>query len=630
MSGCSLLEKKKDEGASADDSAIVSGETPAKGGEGKTDKTDKHDVFSLTVVSDDKVIRDYLTNNLELQRYRHLDDLDEAELSRLMAAAEPNARNLLATLGYFTPTLTLVRSETPDSPKAPRELVITIDPGPKTLVSNVDVQFAGAIANSDVAADQRRGIVSGWSLPPGQPFSQPKWDGAKNGGLRALVAKRYPTGNIKTSRAEIDADDHHAKLSVIYDSGPGYRFGPLQVRGASRYDPDAARRIARVPVGTEYDQQKLLDAQQRLASSGYYDSVFLTLNTDGTDAQAVPVIAQVTEAQLQKLVLGFGFTTDKGPRISVDHTHNKLPLLGWRAVTKVSIDKKDKTLSSEITGLPDENYWRYFGSALIKREQLGVYDTDSSRLRYGRNKTDGHIDRSYFLQYDYAVNRVRARDKDNEDRIDALPKPASTISANWGWTGRYFDRLTAPQSGYGLGIELGAGYTLLGERSPYLRTQLRGLGLVPLFQVKGDNDVRTRSSRLQLRAEFGAVVAKDSARIPATQLFLTGGDTTVRGYNFREIGAVNVNGDTVPGRYLASGGLEWQHPIVYNGKLTDFESVVFVDAGAVADKPSQFKLKIGTGAGVRWDSPVGLVQADLGYGLATRKLRLHLRLGFSF
>ena len=33
---------------------------------------------------------------------------------------------------------------------------------------------------------------------------------------------------------------------------------------------------------------------------------------------------------------------------------------------------------------------------------------------------------------------------------------------------------------------------------------------------------------------------------------------------------------------------------------------------------------------VRWLSPVGPVQADVAYGVDTKKYRLHLRLGFSF
>jgi translocation and assembly module TamA len=321
-----------------------------------------------------------------------------------MVAAEANARDLLGTLGYFTPTLTLELHETPASTKAPREVTVTVEPGVQTRVAAFQIDFGGAIANETpddpVARAQREAIRSAWGLRNGERFTQQAWDNAKAGGLRNLTAKRYATAGITRSQAEIDADRSEARLGVTYDSGPAYRFGALDVRGTQRYSADGARRIARIPTGTDYDQQKLLDAQQRLASSGYYDSVFLTLDTDGTDPASAPVIAQVREAPYQKVVTGVGFTTDSGPRLSLDHIHNQMPLLGWRAVSKLSIDRETQSLGTDWNAIPDDHGWRWFGSGLLKREITGSYDVNSGRVRGGRGKTGDRIDRSYGLQYD--------------------------------------------------------------------------------------------------------------------------------------------------------------------------------------------------------------------------------------
>ena len=67
-----------------------------------------------------------------------------------------------------------------------------------------------------------------------------------------------------------------------------------------------------------------------------------------------------------------------------------------------------------------------------------------------------------------------------------------------------------------------------------------------------------------------------------------------------------------------------------NDKVTDWESTVFIDAGAVADKPAALRSKVGVGVGARWKSPVGPLQIDVAYGVAVKKLRLHLSVGFSF
>jgi len=601
LSGCSLLETK-DARTTEEAPRLLTGNTAAP---------ETKEAFGIEVHAPDN-IRDYLMLHLELQRYRQLDDLGAAELSRLMVAAEVNARELLGTLGYFTPTLTLELT-------TGRTVVITVDPGPPSLVGAVTIDFSGPIAADLASAAQRKSIAESWALRTSQPFTQSAWDAAKSGGLRALTLKRYPTGSIQTSRADIDADKQSAQLGVTYESGPAFRFGPLQVQGSQRYSTEGARRIAQLPVGADYDQDKLLEAQQRLASSGYFDSVFLTLNTEGTDPQAAPVIAQVREAPLQKVVLGAGFTTDSGSRLSVDHIYNQMPLLGWRAVSKLSVDQKTQSLGSEWTALPDESNWRWFGSGVLKREASGTYDVESGQVRSGRNQSYGHIDRSYFLQYDYAINQG-----------DGAPPSASSVSLNWGWTGRYFDNPGEPHRGYGVAIESAVGYTLLGEQLPYLRNRVRWLGLVPLGSGSATDASAARNSRLQLRAEVGAVLAKDAARIPAPERFLTGGDTTVRGYGYRELGTVDTNGAVVAGRYLWAGSVEWQRPVVYDGRVTKFESVVFIDAGAVADRVSQMKTKVGPGVGLRWNSPVGLVQGDLAYGVQDKKLRLHVRLGFTF
>ncbi len=573
--------------------------------------------FSVEVQAPDSV-RDFLVRNLEIQRYKKLDDLGAVELSRLMVAAEGNARELLNTLGYFTPTLTLEMQETPGG-KTPREVTITVEPGELTRVRDVRIEFSGPIAE-DAQSDARRDAIrSGWTLREGQTFNQQAWDNAKAAALRSLTSRRYPTGSIVTSRAEIDADRGEAKLNATYESGPAYRFGPLVVQGNQRYDADSIRRLARVPTGSDYDQQQLLDAQQRLASSGFFESVFLTLDTRDTDPLLAPVIAQLREAPFQRVVVGVGFTTDSGPRFSLDHTHNSVPLLDWRAVSKLSLDKDKQSLSTELSAIPGDNGWRSFTSAELKSEVSGSFTVDSGQLRGGRNQSSDHIDRSYFLQYDYAVNHG----------FDP-PPTASALSLNWGWTGRYFDNATAPTRGYGISLELGAGYTLSGERLPFTRTYARWIGFLPAGSVHNADGTQSRDARIQLRAEAGAVVAKDTAQIPATLGFLTGGDTTVRGYGFRSIGAVTPLGQVIAGRYLGVGSIEWQRPFVYDGKLTEWESTAFVDVGAVADKPSEMQAKVGVGVGARWRSPIGPVQIDVAYGIAVKEFRVHLRLGFNF
>lgn len=602
ISGCSLLSKDK-----------------------TTSALDGPASFTLEVNAP-KDVRDLLLQHMELQRYRQLSDLRRSELTRLLGAADGNIRSLLGTLGYFSPDIELQLIEganTPDTPRqtpTPRTVQVTVNPGPATEVTSAEVNFVGANGDEALSERLRQSIVRNWPLKQGEAFTQSGWSDAKNDGLRRLQNRRYPTASLKDSRADIDTDTHTAQVRVDYEPGPAYYFGPLVIEGAERYNPAGPIRLARLPVEAEYRQSDLLDAQQRLANSGLYESVFLTLATDvaqpGDAVVQAPVIAQVREAKLQKWIYGVGFSTDTGPRVSLDHTHNRIPWLEWRALSKLELNQKKPVLSTRLISMPDYSNWNYFVGGRMAREELADYTTNSLSVQAGRSKSGDAIDRTYYLQYDMAKPQ-------GED----APPSSSALTINYGWTGRYFNNPTNPTRGYGLGWEAGTGATLTPQSTPFTRLTARALYLHPLGEAK---EGAGRRSRLALRAHAGAVLAKDDAVIPVTQLFLSGGDTTVRGYSYQSLGTRTDNGKLIGGRYMVAGSVEWQRPITLAGNRNDWEHAMFIDAGTVTDALSDTQMFVGIGTGIRWRSPVGPLQADLAYGLETQKIRLHLRLGFTF
>ncbi len=612
LSGCSLLSPKDKE---AEAMGIDISGPPA---------------FTLEVDAP-KQVRALLEQHLELKRFRHQPDLQRRELTRLLGATDANVRELIGTLGYFSPTVTVELTDTPEE-EAPRKVVVKVDPGPPTIIEKSEVRFTGVNASDELGTSQRLQIEETWPLQSGEQFSQSAWSSAKSGGLKELQKRRYPLARIDTSLADVDADTNKAQVSVSYDPGPAYTFGPLQIDGAERYDPVRTARIARLPEGQEYDLQSMLDAQQRLVSSGYYDSVFLSLADSpqqaATEAErdeqrknqgaaiTSPVIAKVREAKLQKWVFGAGLSTDTGPRLSIDHTYNKVPGLNWRAVSKLQLDSKNPLISTQLVGLPGEDLWRWFASGKLERAPAGDFNTNSAQMRFGRSKAEDRIERNLYLQYDYAKTQGAG-----------APPGASSLLANYGWTARYFDNNLLPTSGFGLALEAGAGTTLTPQRSPFGRLTGRWLSLIPL----GERDEETRRhSRLQLKAGIGAVMAKKDVDLPTTIMFLTGGDNTVRGYGYQSIGARTDNGRVIAGRYLAMGSVEWQRPITIKGNTQDFEHAVFIDAGTVGDDINRLYTRVGFGTGIRWKSPVGPIQADLAWGAQEQQLRLHLRLGFTF
>ncbi|MCW5653133.1 BamA/TamA family outer membrane protein [Hydrogenophaga sp.] len=609
--------------------------------------------FEIDLQAGDEAIQAFLLRHLELQRYRELRNLDANELGRLLVLAPANVRELLATLGHFAPKVEVLappglgeavsedRSAN-GAGNAPRPLgtvIIKVEPGPVTQVVSVNVSFVGDISSRPEAAEQRAEIQREAGLIEGLPFTQADWDAAKTAALRRLVAQRYPLGKVQNSLADIDAQANQARLYIELDSGRAMRMGEVVVQGAQRYDGITAERLVRlsgIAPESDYDLGKLQDAQRRLAESGYYDSVFVYVDPTPDGSDTLPVMVQLRESKRQKVVFGVGGSTDNGARISLEHTHNSVPGLGWRALSKLQLERNDQLANTDWSSPPDDDGWRKIFGAQAARQLDSFTTTSSQRLRAGQAQVGVEFDRSFYLQYD----RARVVNNVVPGALDASADAA--ISANYAWTRRRFDDLIFPNRGYGLAVELGAGYTLGGTRVPFGRTQARWLTYWPLGAAAAAaeptpgqaRDVnasrRTQLGRLALRVEGGAVVARDDAPIPETQLFITGGDNTVRGYGLRDIGVRRADGSIGPGRYKAVVSLEWQRPIWNADNRSNWENVIFIDGGAIANKAGDLKPVWGVGTGIRYNSPVGPLQLDLAYGLETRRLRLHLNVGFTF
>ena len=573
--------------------------------------------FELHIEAPDD-LREMLERHLELLRYRALADLSDSELDRLLTAARQDTQNLVATLGYFSPDIhTALR---PATESTSRVVHLSVTPGDPTVMMETRITFSSPMDTDPTAQALRQHIEATWLLRPGMRFTQTAWSAAKQQALLQLIVQRYPTGRIAESQADIDPATHQAHVSLTLDAGPAYQLGGLVISGLQRFDAALVTRLARLTPGADYDQTQLVEAQQRLSDSGYFDSVFLSLDTSA-DPQRAPVLVQLREARLQKLVLGLGASTDSGARLSAEHTHHQVPGLGWRAVSKLSLDRETRSIGSELTAPPDQDNWRWVTSALLLSQQDNGFNTTSQRLRAGRSQNGTRIDRNYYLQYDRAS--TAASDA-------SAPVIADALSANYAFTVRNFDSLPFPSRGWGLGVELGGGTTLGSQRDPYTRVLAHWLAYYPLGEQKSNAAETLRAGRLALRAQAGAVLAREGIALPSTQLFLTGGDNSVRGYGYRDLGVTQADGQTVAGRYLAVGSVEWQRPIVAQGRLTDWEGTAFIDAGAVADQPGELRAKVGVGLGARWKSPVGPLQMDVAYGVAVKRFRLHLNVGFSF
>ncbi|MDN3722498.1 BamA/TamA family outer membrane protein [Roseibium salinum] len=117
------------------------------------------------------------------------------------------------------------------------------------------------------------------------------------------------------------------------------------------------------------------------------------------------------------------------------------------------------------------------------------------------------------------------------------------------------------------------------------------------------------------RLKVGSISGPSIADLPPDKLYLAGGGGSVRGYGYRTIG-VETFGVTTGGRSLIEGSAELRV------RATDkFGVVGFIDAAQVGAEPWPEvgdDLRVGAGAGIRYDTGFGPIRLDVGVPLDKR------------
>jgi len=176
------------------------------------------------------------------------------------------------------------------------------------------------------------------------------------------------------------------------------------------------------------------------------------------------------------------------------------------------------------------------------------------------------------------------------------------------------DQRLAPRRGWGGNVVLRGGLAGAGSDTTFVQAYVharwfKGLG---------------KDSRLLVRGELGHTFSGDLDLLPPTLRFHAGGDRSIRGYGWREVGPrIGAAGDEFPvgARNVVTGSIEYER--YFNGP---WGMAVFVDSGSAFDSDPEWRT--GVGVGLRWRSPVGPLRVDIAHGLDHPDSPLQITLNF--
>jgi translocation and assembly module TamA len=541
----------------------------------------------------EKNVRAYLT----IVQERRADDLTEGRIRRYHARAPREIREALQPYGYYQP---LIQSSLEHS-EGGWVARYVIDPGPPVLVSAVDVQISGA--GKDDAIILR--TVQSLPLEVNDRLVHARYEKAKVRLREAAVDNGYRDARYLKSEVRVLQSSNQAVVVLHLDTGNKAYFGPVRFEGGNLSDDLLARYIP-FKVGEVWSTKELLLLQRGLVDSGYFLSVNIVPQAAPDDSNQVPIVVMLTPHKLQRYSFGLGYSTNLGIQGSVDWLHRRINRHGHRLGAEVSVSpvRQDASTTYSIPlSRPRTDVLEFSG--IFRNEDTVDVKSTVSELRASRNLMRGEWREALSVGYKHEVD-----DLPDSNGVSNLLIPKGT------WTLVKADNRLHAKEGFRVDLETSASAQALLSDSTFLQGVVAG----KLVHALGDE------GRLILRAEAGATTTTDFESLPATVRFFTGGDNSVRGYEYKSLAPSNEEGDLIGGKYLLVGSVEYDYNVYKKWYLA-----AFYDIGSAFNE-SPIDASSGAGIGIRWASPVGMVRVDVASALSEdgNPWRLHISFGPDF
>lgn len=540
--------------------------------------------------------KDNVLAYLKIDKEKNRTDLTPLRIRRLHAQAPQEIKQALQPYGYYK---VLVRASLIKEEEA-WIARYDIEPGPPVIITNIDINLTGPAQTQQKLQDYLKDLP----LKVGDRLQHARYEEIKKTLLRRTVQSGYLDAEYAQSRINIVLETNQAQIILALDSGPRFRFGQVSFYQET-YDEDFLRRYIKFKQGDPYNPAELLQFQADLSNSGLFERIDIEPRRDLSIADEIPIDVFLKENKPRKWKFGLGYGTDTGFRGNVRHSRR----VGRRGhnigVDLLASEKIQSLLGTYIIPLDDPTTEEMAYTARASNETTESRDSNIFSLS-GSYTSLHHVWRRVIsLNYEYEDSTVAGQTDET-----LFLYPIASWSRTWA-----DDRLN-PTHGRRYYLEvLGASDAVFSDAT-FLQGRVNGKWVLNLGS----------SNRLLTRTDLGATFVENIIDLPASKRFYAGGDTSIRGYSFEQLGPVDSQGEVIGGKYLLVASAELDH------RLNDNWSVAaFYDVGNALNDFDNLSDQIAAGAGVglRWHSPVGPVRVDFAWALTEpyEGFRLHLIIG---
>lgn len=538
-------------------------------------------------------------------------DVSSRRLAYLLRETEAETREALEPFGYYSPTIAVddVRGEDTVA------VTITVTPGEPVRVRQADVAITGDGDDDRYLKED----LDAFLPQPGAVFEHPLYEASKARISRRLAERGYFDADFASRRVEVTRADNAADIDLVWSSGDRYDMGRVTFE-------QTPERIIRESLlgkliywneGEYYHQGRLDRLRKSLVTLDYFSRIQIEPQPEQAVEGRVPVQVTLTPAKRSIYTAGVSYGTDSGAGIRLGLERRYLNDRGHKALAQLDYAQRRKTLTLQyrIPAFAWLDGW-YTASLQAADEQTDYIDT--RRIEFVGSRS-GEINR--YLTATASLHALRERWAYQADNLDPDTAPEYRY-ASFSFPSLRAEYIDAdnrlyPRDALGGALLLRGGVEGVGSDATFAQVHLRA------SWFKGLND----SDRLIVRGELGHTFTDALVLIPPSLRFYAGGDRSIRGYQWREVGP---RIDAGPGRNpfalgaknVATTSVEYEHYF-----SNAWGVAAFVDTGTAFDDTPDWRTGVGIGA--RWRSPVGPVRIDIARGLDApdSAFTLHINIG---
>ncbi len=546
----------------------------------------------------------------------------EVGLTRRILREKDGLATVLRSEGFYDGTVSISAPATQKDKEGRR--VVTITPSAGELY-RIDVARLEPAPGSpaDPATLFPKGVPG---LGHGAPATGAAIVAARDGLPGALRKLGYPLPAVRNMDVVVDPATHTTNVTYTVDTGPAAGMGDVSVKGLGDTDIQLVRNRVFWGRGDKFDPAQLSRTESELSKLDLFSAVRArnanTLASDGT----LPVVVEVTPRDPHFIGAGIKYGTSDGFSANTFWGHRNITGEG----DELRLDAEVGRILAADGGSGDGS----LGLTYTRPDVLQPLQTLTLNTKVLREEpvayTRTALTNEATLERPIGDKSTGSAGLSLEyTRTDDYTPPIQTFLL----AGMPFAFRTSDQDD---ALNPTKGGTLKLEATPYIET---GDETLPFGRIDARLSQfwpfgsKKRPHVLGWRAGYGLLLGVHPEDVPADRRLYAGGADSVRGFPTQGLGPRDDGDTPTGGRTAAYTGVDLRFRLSEDWGVVPFLDAGIVTKGATPDFATE-KIRVGTGIGIIYYSPIGPVRADFATPVNPRDgdavFQFYVRLGQSF